>query len=109
VISVFMAQIEALQRPRTPNRTKRRSITVSKELHQHAHYLDARGRKIRQTIPYSACRKGCRIACAAMLGRERAVRADRRSCAASKGAGCTAGPTGALQRVSETEFSSLAA
>lgn len=43
VISAFMAQIEALQRPRTPNRTKRRSITVSKELHQHAHYLDARG------------------------------------------------------------------
>lgn len=39
----FVQQIEALQRLRTPNRTKRQSIKVSKELHQHVHYHDARG------------------------------------------------------------------
>jgi hypothetical protein len=39
----FVLQIEALQRLRTPNRTKRQSIKVSKELHQHVHYHDARG------------------------------------------------------------------
>jgi hypothetical protein len=47
----FVQQIEALQRLRTPNRTKRQSIKVSKELHQHVHYHDARGggKKARQS------------------------------------------------------------
>lgn len=39
----FAQQIETLQRLRAPNRTKRQSIKVSKELHQHVHYYDARG------------------------------------------------------------------
>ncbi len=39
----FVQQIEALQRLRAPNRTKRQSIKVSKELHQHVHYYDGRG------------------------------------------------------------------
>jgi hypothetical protein len=43
----FAQQIETLQRLRAPNRTKKQSIKVSKELHHHVHYYDARGaRKI---------------------------------------------------------------
>ena len=39
----FVQQIEALQRLRAPNRTKRQSIKVRKELHQHVHYHGHRG------------------------------------------------------------------
>lgn len=39
----FAQQIETLQRLRAPNRTKKQSIKVSKELHQHVHYHHARG------------------------------------------------------------------
>jgi hypothetical protein len=34
----FVQQIEAMQRLRAPNRTKRQSIRVRKKLHQHVHY-----------------------------------------------------------------------
>lgn len=39
----FVQQIEAMQRLRAPNRTRRQSIKVRKDLHQHVHYHDARG------------------------------------------------------------------
>ena len=39
----FVQQIEAFQRLRAPNRTKRQSIKVRKELHQHVHYHGHRG------------------------------------------------------------------
>lgn len=39
----FAQQIETFQRLRAPNRTKRQSIKVSKELHQHVHYHHGRG------------------------------------------------------------------
>lgn len=48
----FVQQIDALQRLRAPNRTKRQSIKVKKELHQHVHYHNARGDKNPEPQPH---------------------------------------------------------